>query len=772
MQLATATPLVRSSGVIERAQSRVNMNATAFKILSSSLYSDKIGAVLREIGCNAADAHIMAGKPDLPFEVRLPTALNPEFAIKDWGPGLSHEEVMQNYQTYFFSTKTQSNDVTGCFGLGSKSPYAYTDQFTVRAVQDGKMRTYFCAFDETGVPTTSLVSESEAPDDWHSGLEVSMPVARQDQEEFHSKARQIYQWFRVPPRIVGGEQVEPPKLVFQNGRFRKYDASWMHQGYVVMGNVMYPLNHHALSTGLGYEGDDEALRSVITGLYYQNLVIEVPIGTVDITASREAIEYTPRTIENMRAWVRAAIKELAEDLAERLRAIGPLSLDNIRDVQERFVHKDIESYFAGEIRRSLPPDLHDLYNQVNASSVEIDTWGDLVEAKDEPTLRASIWEYDPQNKRKTTRSFYGSIPLRNKVKVIVNDFPKRAFDRVRQLLIDDHDLTLIVISSPDPAERNEVIAALTENPVTVSYTLASALPKPPPKVKGVGNAPKKGDNREVTVFEIGDNPDRVPQHGYAPNKLVAIKDIAPEDRVYMFRYSGGWGARYIGFNGSSQNRRWPGEVYKALNELKTHGLPHPKYLVVNTESYAKSRKLVEDHGFISIDEWIETVLVNDQRVVDYAAGYSIRHINLNSWVHGSMPHARLLFGAALSKGARWDRAKAALEGTAYLASLEALLEEYRQAVEDKKRDDLTRTNKKVPYEGALEQLGVRSHITVERLDFERRCSELDEAYPKLAVVAKDWLLHDHVTDMFDIALEAVAWAVAPPETITPAAQEN
>jgi len=102
---------------------RIKESAKAFSILSSSLYQNPIRSIIRELGCNARDAHVAAKNPE-PWVLSLPTALSPEFAVKDNGTGLSHDEVMQIYTTYFESTKTNSNDFVGALGLGSKSPFS------------------------------------------------------------------------------------------------------------------------------------------------------------------------------------------------------------------------------------------------------------------------------------------------------------------------------------------------------------------------------------------------------------------------------------------------------------------------------------------------------------------------------------------------------------------------------------------------------------------------------------------------------------------------
>lgn len=66
----------------------IAMNAKAFRVLSSGLYKDKIGSIVREISFNAKDAHVDAGKPDVEFYVHLPDDFEPYFAVRDYGKGL------------------------------------------------------------------------------------------------------------------------------------------------------------------------------------------------------------------------------------------------------------------------------------------------------------------------------------------------------------------------------------------------------------------------------------------------------------------------------------------------------------------------------------------------------------------------------------------------------------------------------------------------------------------------------------------------------------
>ena len=124
MKLADRTVEVHSAGVRSASQFNIAQTSKMFKILSDSLYSDKIMAVIRELSTNANDSHISAHNED-PFKVTLPTNANPSFTIRDFGTGLSQQDMENLYTTYGASSKNDSNDFTGCLGLGSKSPFAY-----------------------------------------------------------------------------------------------------------------------------------------------------------------------------------------------------------------------------------------------------------------------------------------------------------------------------------------------------------------------------------------------------------------------------------------------------------------------------------------------------------------------------------------------------------------------------------------------------------------------------------------------------------------------
>lgn len=282
----------------------IRTNAHAFKMLSSGLYSDKIGAVLREIGCNAADAHKLAHTPALPFEVKLPNRLDPEFWVKDWGPGLSPEDIEGLYTTYFSSSKQSSNDFTGAFGLGSKSPFSYTDSFTITSCFEGRQRTYSAYLGNDGCPAIMLLDDAPTSPEWSHGIKVTFPVKREDMNPFSVKAKQIYRWFDVMPTILGAPAITPWGRKRDGVNFFIPEEATIPG--VLMGNVWYPLD----STRAG---------DLLTCL---DVTLKLDIGEVEVAASRENLQYSPDSVKALEKRVALAEKELVASLLDELNKLG------------------------------------------------------------------------------------------------------------------------------------------------------------------------------------------------------------------------------------------------------------------------------------------------------------------------------------------------------------------------------------------------------------------------------------------------------------------
>ena len=306
------------SNVGEIGEFRIRNSAKAFNILSSGLYANKIRAIVRELSCNAVDSHVAAGNANTPFDVHLPNSLEPYFFIRDYGTGLSHEQVTNIYTTYFESTKTASNDFIGALGLGSKSPFSYTDNFTVTAIKDGRKGIYTAFINDQGVPSIALMAE-EATDE-PAGVEVKFSVNdRYDFDKFRQEARNVYTYFVLKPNVMGsaGFEFHTPEYESRDIIPGVHAQKGARQSVAIMGNIAYPIDIPRSERGNGPEQDHFQMLNC-------GLEMHFAIGELDFQASREGLSYIPETIKAIEAKLAALNNALAIVLAKEADAIENL----------------------------------------------------------------------------------------------------------------------------------------------------------------------------------------------------------------------------------------------------------------------------------------------------------------------------------------------------------------------------------------------------------------------------------------------------------------
>jgi len=313
MKLVSEVGVVERSGAFKESSFNIEMNSKAFYVLSAQLYSNKIQAVIRELSTNAHDAQVYS-KTVKPFEVHLPSQWAPEFSVRDFGPGLSEEDVQGLYTTYFKSNKIDSNDFVGCLGLGSKSPFAYTDSFTVTSYFGGECKTYTMYLDERKFPKCSLMTTT--PSNEPNGLKVSVSVKNSDVWTFSSEASRVFSFFKELPKFTGAK----PSLVTIKGTLEGKDWKFgVQHGFgnggamAVMGNIAYPIasakNH---------------VKQHLQKLCNAPIVIYVGIGDIEPSPNREEVSYTKETI--------AAINDKLELISAELLKSAQMAISKCKNL--------------------------------------------------------------------------------------------------------------------------------------------------------------------------------------------------------------------------------------------------------------------------------------------------------------------------------------------------------------------------------------------------------------------------------------------------------
>lgn len=243
----------------------IELNASMFTMLTKNVYTDTILAPIREWSTNAIDACIAAGT-DPCFDVHLPTVQTPTFSVRDYGTGLSPEDIETLFATLGASTKRDSNDYNGTFGIGRLSGLAYSTSFTVESYFNQTHYSYLISIKD-GIPI--FLKLSEAPSLDPSGLKLSLAVEAKDISRFVEKATFLYRFFAVKPTTNIPLTYTDPSLSGSNWNLYP-DISYT---YVLMANVPYRLNYTDI----------------------RGCVISVPTGSVSITPGRETLTYDAAT---------------------------------------------------------------------------------------------------------------------------------------------------------------------------------------------------------------------------------------------------------------------------------------------------------------------------------------------------------------------------------------------------------------------------------------------------------------------------------------------
>lgn len=300
-----------------------------FRNLMGGLYSDKIGSTLREIVSNAVDAHAMAKTPEAVVKVQLPSAFDPTFSVRDFGPGMDEEFVMDLYTCVGHSEKRGTNSATGMFGLGSKSPFAISDSFEVWTYQDGVRTQYNTYYDVDGTPAIKIMGRYQT--DEPNGTLVRVPVSNDNirafEEALHKNSFAYYDKNIEFSRKLNGHAEETMAVIkrsvveFVPGLFQLVVGETDSRGrsyrggmFIRQGTAIYPLEENQL----GYDAYTSDRRKIMVMLQKDDsaVLFDVPIGTLSVTPSREAISYDAPTIRNLKELFTKCADAAGEKLAQ------------------------------------------------------------------------------------------------------------------------------------------------------------------------------------------------------------------------------------------------------------------------------------------------------------------------------------------------------------------------------------------------------------------------------------------------------------------------
>ena len=268
-------------------------------LLSSNLYSDPEQSFIREIVSNAWDSHVEAGTTDTPVIIKITGEYSSKsITIRDYGTGLSPDRFKEVYCNIGSSTKRDSNDFIGGFGIGKYSSLACSNTVYITSYYEG-VAYYYVMVKSGNSITTNLFQE--LPTTEANGVEIT--IRNIDNIRPYIDALDYIVFF---PNIY----IDGYSHYINNTKIKKFSNFAVSirciRHKILLGNVLYPCNAYLMPADV---------QTFLTDLSNTGIVIKFDIGELSITPNRENIIYDNDSIEKIAQRLRDAQKELL-DLAK------------------------------------------------------------------------------------------------------------------------------------------------------------------------------------------------------------------------------------------------------------------------------------------------------------------------------------------------------------------------------------------------------------------------------------------------------------------------
>jgi hypothetical protein len=308
MKLETAIVEVETHGKMEQTGFGISDTGMLMEHMITTIYSDKVGTICREIASNARDAHREIGTPKRPIRIRFPNRFDMTYEVRDWGIGIDPERMLKVFIQLGSSTKRNDNLQTGGFGIGAKTPWCYTDVFTIRTIskeKDGvhRRREYSAVkagqnftLMEMGDPVVVDMHDKKVDaEDRHTGTSIIIPVPEQHNwDAFKQKTIYFTQFWDVRPELCGCDPL--PAYPNLDEAYAYVGPDWKighnHIGQMVLvDGIPYPFNISALDI----RQDSEQNLHRFVNYSRQSFLLAFGVGELSLSLNREQLQYTEET---------------------------------------------------------------------------------------------------------------------------------------------------------------------------------------------------------------------------------------------------------------------------------------------------------------------------------------------------------------------------------------------------------------------------------------------------------------------------------------------
>jgi hypothetical protein len=300
---------ITGDGMEEKEFSIDTNSDMIIKLLRDKMYQNKIGAVCREVISNSRDANRENNKKHVPVKVELThekSYVSDEYKISfsDEGIGISPERMDNIFLRYGSSTKRDTNDYTGGFGIGAKTPFAYSDEFfidtVVNVAGENVLYQYQALITSDGVRESSkMILINTEKTKQNTGTKITIPVQGEDVEEFEKELIYTTLFWSVKPEFIGFnfEDKKQLNIVYEQEEFMFVKE------YHIFGNDSYII----LIDEIPYIFDNKKLQEINENLSKKfmienthfKFILKFNTGEVTVSGSREDVEYTKENIKKI-----------------------------------------------------------------------------------------------------------------------------------------------------------------------------------------------------------------------------------------------------------------------------------------------------------------------------------------------------------------------------------------------------------------------------------------------------------------------------------------
>lgn len=313
-------PEIKTNSAAKSVNFKIGDEEFIIDTFRNRFYGNPIQTLVQEYICNARDANIDAGSTKN-IIIKAPVKDDPTFKVRDFGSGLSEDKI-EIFTSYGLSTKRNSTLMTGGFGFGGKSAWAYTDNFTIITYID-KFAYHYLAHIGTKKSGT-LEFQGKYKTNEENGTEFIIGVNPNDFFDFHKAiCRATFFWNDRPEYVNLLEGGRFQELLnywdtcqehhrFGSNRFYYFSSYQYRDSFLISKadsrNGSYQSGVIILVDGIPYPlysdyNSNPNLQALIDIIHNNTLiVIELTNDEIEITANREKLqdsEFTRKTLNQL-----------------------------------------------------------------------------------------------------------------------------------------------------------------------------------------------------------------------------------------------------------------------------------------------------------------------------------------------------------------------------------------------------------------------------------------------------------------------------------------